>query len=89
VESFIAWIPLPYYRPTNTELLRRQIEWTPEWKTAMWRQIVTAKVRNQATNLAHLKRAHTVLTSIAGRCEKGNPVASVATDNTPLGACLF
>ena len=27
-------LTLPYYRPTNTELLRRQIEWTPEWKTA-------------------------------------------------------
>ena len=62
-------ITLPYYRPTNTELLRRQIEWTPEWKTAMWRQIITAKVRNQAANLAHLKRAHTVLTEIANRCE--------------------
>jgi CRISP-associated protein Cas1 len=69
-------ITLPYYRPTNTELLRRQIEWTPEWKTAMWRQIITAKVRNQATNLAHLKRAHTVLTEIAKRCEKPNPVAA-------------
>lgn len=77
-------ITLPYYRPTNTELLRRQIEWTPEWKTAMWRQIVTAKIRNQAANLAHLKRAHTVLTSIAARCEKGNTVASVTTDNAPL-----
>jgi CRISPR-associated protein Cas1 len=77
-------ITLPYYRPTNTELLRRQIEWTPEWKTAMWRRIVTAKVRNQAANLAHLKRAHTVLTSIAGRCEKGNSVASATTDNAPL-----
>jgi CRISPR/Cas system-associated endonuclease Cas1 len=67
-------ITLPYYRPTNTELLRRQIEWTPEWKTAMWRQIITAKVRNQAANLAHLKRAHTLLTAIAERCEK--PVAA-------------
>jgi CRISP-associated protein Cas1 len=67
-------ITLPYYRPTNTDLLRRQIEWTPEWKTAMWRQIITAKVRNQATNLAHLKRAHTVLTEIANRCEKPNPM---------------
>jgi CRISPR-associated protein Cas1 len=64
-------ITLPYYRATNTELLRRQIEWTPEWKTQMWRQIITAKVRNQAANLAHLKRAHTVLTEIANRC--GNP----------------
>ena len=64
-------ITLPYYRPTNTELLRRQIEWTPEWKIAIWRQIITAKVRNQAANLAHLKRAHTVLTGIAERCAAG------------------
>jgi CRISPR-associated protein Cas1 len=64
-------LTLPYYRATSTELLRRQIEWTPEWKTQMWRQIITAKVRNQAANLAHLKRAHTVLDEIAKRCEKG------------------
>ena len=69
-------ITLPYYRPTNTELLRRQIEWTPEWKTAMWRQIITAKVRNQAANLAHLKRAHTVLDEIAKRCANPAPVAA-------------
>jgi CRISPR-associated protein Cas1 len=69
-------ITLPYYRPTNTELLRRQIEWKPEWKMAMWRQIITAKVRNQAANLAHLKRAHTVLTEIANRCEKPNPIVT-------------
>jgi CRISPR-associated protein Cas1 len=61
-------ITLPYYRPTNTELLRRQIEWTPEWETAMWRQIITAKVRNQAANLTHLKRAHALLSAIAERC---------------------
>lgn len=77
-------LTLPYYRATNTELLRRQIEWTREWKTVMWRQIITAKVRNQAANLAHLKRAHSVLTEIAKRCESPastgngspNPVAS-------------
>jgi CRISPR-associated protein Cas1 len=77
-------ITLPYYRPTNTELLRRQIEWTPEWKTAMWRQIITAKVRNQAANLAHLKRAHTVLTSIAERCATGSKAAPTTPDDTPL-----
>lgn len=66
-------LTLPYYRATNTELLRRQIEWTPAWKQAMWRQIVTAKIRNQAANLAHLKRAHAVLTEIAERCAKGQP----------------
>jgi CRISPR-associated protein Cas1 len=77
-------ITLPYYRPTNTELLRRQIEWTPEWKNAMWRQIVTAKVRNQATNLKHLKRAHSVLMSIAERCAKGSAATLAAPDDAPL-----
>jgi CRISPR-associated protein Cas1 len=66
-------ITLPYYRPTNTDLLRRQVEWTAEWKSQMWRQVITAKVRNQAANLAHLKRAHSVLSEIANRCE--NPIA--------------
>ncbi len=64
-------LTVPYYRATSTELLRRQIEWTPEWKLAMWRQIITAKVRNQAANVVHLKRAHSVLTEIAERCEMG------------------
>src|ERR1700761_7894635 len=63
-------ITLPYYRPTNTELLRRQIEWIPAWKTAVWQQIITAKARNKAANLAHLQRARNVLTEIANRCEK-------------------
>jgi CRISPR-associated protein Cas1 len=76
-------LTLPYYRATNTELLRRQIEWTPQWKTAIWRQIITAKVRNQAANLAHLKRAHTVLEEIAKRCEKGSVAAPAAPDDAP------
>ena len=67
-------LTLPYYRATNTELLRRQMEWTPEWEEKMWRQIITAKVRNQATNLAHLKRAHSVLSEIAERCANPKPV---------------
>ena len=72
-------LTLPYYRATNTELLRRQIEWTPEWKTQMWRQIITAKVRNQAANLAHLKRARTVLEEIAKRCEAGRVFSRAET----------
>lgn len=75
-------ITLPYYRATSTELLRRQIEWTPEWKTQMWRQIITAKVRNQAANLAHLKRAHSVLSAIAQRCEQAKPLE--CGGSTPL-----
>jgi CRISPR-associated protein Cas1 len=77
-------ITLPYYRPTNTELLRRQIEWTPLWKTAMWRQIITAKVRNQAANLAHLKRPHMLLVEIANRCEVG--LASPRAETLATGA---
>jgi len=80
-------ITLPYYRPTNTDLLRRQIEWTPEWKSAMWRQIITAKVRNQAANVAHLKRAHTVLSEIANRCERPSlreAKADSPTSNPPV-----
>ncbi len=79
-------VTLPYYRATNTELLRRQIEWLPEWKMQMWRQIVTAKVRNQAANLAHLKRAHTVLEGIAKRCENADAPSSVLrTPSPPAG----
>jgi CRISPR-associated protein Cas1 len=63
-------LTLPYYRATNTELLRRQVEWPREWKTAMWRQIISAKVRNQGAVVSHLKRAHAVLTEIAERCSK-------------------
>jgi CRISPR-associated protein Cas1 len=62
-------LTLPYYRATNTELLRRQVEWTPDWKSAMWRQVITAKVRNQAAVLSHLKRANTLLTGIADLCQ--------------------
>lgn len=76
-------VTLPYYRATNTELLRRQIEWTPEWKTAAWRQIITAKVRNQAANLAHLKRAHSVLSAIAQRCENPHRSSGRESAQTP------
>ena len=78
---------LPYYHATSTDLLRRQVEWTPDWKQAMWRQVITAKVRNQAANLAHLKRAHTVLTEIAHRCERPLPVAAPqqSAANPPSG----
>lgn len=78
-------LTLPYYRATNTELLRHQVEWTQEWKRRMWRQIITAKVRNQAAVLKHLKRAHSVLTEIANQCENGGTAAGPlqSTANTP------
>ena len=80
-------LTLPYYRATNTELLRRQIEWTPEWKESLWRQVITAKVRNQATNVSHLKRAHTVLSAIAERCEQGSAGDPPAFDGGSPSNC--
>jgi CRISPR-associated protein Cas1 len=85
-------LTLPYYRATNTELLRRQIEWNPEWKEKMWRQVITAKVRNQAANLAHLKRAHTVLTAIAERCANppvGDDVRSLTSNPDEIDQSLL
>lgn len=63
---------VPYYRATNTEVLRRQIAWTAEWKAEVWKQVITAKVRNQAANLSHVKRAHGLLESIADKCARGD-----------------
>lgn len=79
-------VTLPYYRATNTELLRRQVEWTPQWKAQMWRQVITAKVRNQAAVLAHLKRAHAVLAGIADRCEMGSTRTSRVGIRAPADA---
>ena len=62
-------LTLPYYHATNTELLRRQIEWAPEWKEHMWRRIIAAKIRNQAANLALLKQGSSLMEEIALRCE--------------------
>ncbi len=62
-------LTVPYYRATNTELLRRQIEWTPEWKEQMWRQVIAAKIRNQAANLRNLKQDASIMEEIALRCE--------------------
>jgi CRISP-associated protein Cas1 len=43
----------------------------------MWRQIITAKVKNQAANVVHLKRAHSVLSEIAKRCEDALPTETL------------
>ena len=71
---------LPYYRATSTELLRRQVEWTREWKEAMWRQVIVAKIRNQAAVVANLRRAYSVLSEIAERCENPSPQSDDATN---------
>lgn len=74
-------VTLPYYRATNTEVLRRQLEWSAAWKQAMWRKIIVAKVRNQAANVSDLKRVFSVLNEIAARCE--NPKPDAATEGRP------
>jgi CRISP-associated protein Cas1 len=72
-----ACFTVPYFRPTSTALLRNQMAWTEEWKQRIWRQIVAAKVRNQAAALAHRKRAYRLLAGIADRC--ANPQSNQNT----------
>ncbi|MFZ4767826.1 MAG: CRISPR-associated endonuclease Cas1 [Roseimicrobium sp.] len=82
-----ACLTLPYYRATNTELLRRQIEWTAQWKLDCWRQVITAKVRHQATVLkAGGSHWHSALEEIARRCESaaGTPPTSAIGTRPPL-----
>jgi len=62
-------ISLPYYRATNTEVLRRQTAWSAEWKEAIWRQLVTAKIYNQATVLRAKPKVYQLLRHIADLCE--------------------
>jgi CRISPR-associated protein Cas1 len=60
---------LPYFRPTDTALLRSQITWDLEWQDAIFRRLITAKVRNQAANLEG--KASDVVRAIAARCAAG------------------
>ncbi len=67
-------ISLPYYRATNTECIRAQTVWTDTWKTGMWRQLIAAKIHNQAAVLANDRETHGKLMLIAKTCENP-PVA--------------
>ena len=63
-----AALTVPYYHATSTELLRSQVKWTPEWKERMWREVITAKVRNQAAVLQPWPRVRDALLEMARRC---------------------
>jgi CRISPR/Cas system-associated endonuclease Cas1 len=69
-------LTLPYYRATNTEVLRRQTSWTTEWKETVWRQLVVAKIRNQAAVLRSKKMVRDALLQIADFCE--NPPKEIS-----------
>ncbi len=72
-----ACLSLPYHKGTDTHLLRRQVEWTAEWKRAQWRQIITAKVEHQAHVLDRVAaRPAVVLRAIAERCSSGTDTAA-------------
>jgi CRISPR-associated protein Cas1 len=60
---------LPYYRPTDTALLRSQAMWKPEWQDAVFRRFIAAKVRNQAANLEG--KTSEAMNEIATRCSSG------------------
>jgi CRISPR-associated protein Cas1 len=67
-----ACLNVPYYRGTDTHLLRKQVEWSHAWKRAQWRQIITSKVEHQAMVLSPIaERGAHVLKIIAERCASG------------------
>lgn len=78
-------LTVPYYRATSTGLIRRQIAWAPDWKEQMWRQIIAAKIRNQAANLALAGGQHCLLEEIAKRCEGQRNRAEGTSGNETSG----
>jgi CRISPR-associated protein Cas1 len=60
-------LTLPYYRCTETGTLRGQLAWTAEWKDAVWRRVIAAKIQNQAFVLRE-KRPRELLQAIAAQC---------------------
>lgn len=64
-----ASITLPCHAPTDASVVRTQVTWSPEWKSAVWQKIIAAKVRNQAHLLNHAPRQQALLLDIAQRCE--------------------
>jgi CRISPR-associated protein Cas1 len=75
-------ISLPYYRATNSEVLRCQILWSNEWKDKLWRQLVVAKIRNQAAVVLGNPKAHALLMQIAENCS--HPPADLNQKAVPL-----
>ena len=76
-------LTLPYYNATDTALLRSQLEWSKSWKELMWRQVVAAKVRNQAAVIKDDEKASGLLREIAGRCDGGGKQSLVSVDVPP------
>lgn len=76
-------LTLPYYRATNTDVLRRQTSWTAEWKEAIWRQVVTAKILNQAAELQSKPKARELLLRIADLCIHP-PAEQLSAEKVPL-----
>ncbi len=70
-ESFEpAAMCLPYYRATDTALLRSQATWQPEWQDGVFRRFIAAKVRNQAANLDG--KMSDAMREIGTRCAEGS-----------------
>lgn len=90
-----AALTLPYHQPTDSAVLRAQVAWSPEWKHAIWKRIIAAKVRNQAHLLNHAPRQQTLLREIAAQCEAEArpalmlPDGQTLADITPLKRTLY
>lgn len=66
--------------------MRGQLAWTQEWKDAVWRRVIAAKIQNQAFVLRD-KRPRELLQAIAAQCavsdapeaeRKQTPISQVA-----------
>lgn len=66
-------ISLPYYRPTNTEVLRAQLIWKKEWRNQIYALLISSKIQNQAAVAKENKQLFLELHQLAKECS-GNKV---------------
>ena len=74
-----ASLTLPYYRATDTELLRSQIRMNARQKTAIWRRVIAAKIENQAAVLDEDDPVCDRLLGLAARVDSKNPARTEST----------
>ena len=60
---------MPYYRSTDTHLLRKQVTWTATWRRNQWQQIIRTKIQHQSKVILPIaKQISTELQAIAEHC---------------------
>lgn len=65
-------VTLPYYRPTNTETVRAQVEASESLQTGIWKEIVKHKIQNQGLCLKRLGASGQKLEQLLGTLQDKN-----------------